>query len=98
MELSLAMQEDHGLSSRRACRVLGLSRSAPYYRPRRRNDAPVIEAISRHVTDNPGHGFGLLYDSFRAQRLPWGKSWLWRVYKQLKLNFPRRGKRRLPAR
>ncbi len=98
MELGLAMKQEHGLSMRRACRVLGLSTSAPYYRPRRRDDAPVIDAVSKHVTDNPGHGFGLLYDSFRADRQPWGKSWLWRVYKQLRLNLPRRGKRRLPAR
>ena len=86
------------MSMRRACRVLGMSTSAPYYRPRRPDDAPVIDAVSKHVTDNPGHGFGLLYDSFRADRQPWGKSWLWRVYKQLRLNLPRRGKRRLPAR
>jgi putative transposase len=98
MELGLAMKQEHGLSMRRACRVLGLSTSAPYYRPRGREDGPVIEAVSKHVADNPGHGFGLLYDSFRADRQPWGKSWLWRVYKQLKLNLPRRGKRRLPAR
>lgn len=98
MELGLAMKQEHGLSMRRVCRVLGLSRSAPYYRARPRNDGPVIEAVSKHVSDNPGHGFGLLYDSFRAGGLPWGKSWLWRVYKQLKLNLPRRGKRRLPAR
>lgn len=24
----------------------------------------------RHITDNPGHGFGLLYDSLRADRQP----------------------------
>jgi len=35
---------------------------------RRRDDAPVIEAVSKHAADNPGHGFGLLYDSFRADR------------------------------
>lgn len=98
MELGLAMKQEHGLSMRRACRLLGLSTSAPYYQPRGRDDAPVIEAISKHVADNPGHGFGLLYDCLRADRQPWGKSWLWRVYKQLKLNLPRRGKRRLPAR
>lgn len=68
----MAMQPEHGLSMRRVCRVLGLSRSAPYYRPRIRNDEPVIEAISRRVTDNPGHGFGLLYDSLCAARQPWG--------------------------
>jgi putative transposase len=70
---------------RSACRLLGLSTSAPYYQPRGRDDAPVIEAVSKHVADNP-------------DRLPWGKTWLWRVYTQLKLNLPRHGKHRLPAR
>jgi len=98
VELGLAMKEEHGLSMRRACRLLGLSTSAPYYQPRGRDDAPVIEAVSKHVSDNPGHGFGLLYDSFRADQQPWGKTWLWRVYTQLRLNLPRRGKRRLPER
>ncbi|WP_131326381.1 DDE-type integrase/transposase/recombinase [Comamonas thiooxydans] len=47
---------------------------------------------------NPRHGFGLLYASARYQEQPWGKTVLWRVYCQLKLNLPRRGKKRLPQR
>lgn len=98
MELLLAMQADHGLSARRCCRALGLSRSAPYYQPVVKDDGPVIEAISGYVTDNPGHGFGLLADTFRDEQAPWGKTRLWRVYRELKFNLPRRGKKRLPAR
>lgn len=91
------MQTDHGLSARRADRVLGLSRSARHYRPRVRDDGPLIAAIEAHLQDNPGHGFGLLFDG--ALRLQgWGKTRAWRVYTALKLNLPRRGKRRLPAR
>lgn len=98
MDLCLAMQTDHGLSARTACRALRLSRSAPYYRPRPRQDEPIIEAVSYHIADNPGHGFGLLYKTLRAAALPCGKTRLWRVYRELKLNRPRRGKKRLPAR
>jgi putative transposase len=98
VELSLAIQATHGLSARRSCRVLALSRSALYYRPRSRNDDAVIEAVSDHITDNPGHGFGLLYKTLQANRPPCGKTRLLRVYRELKLNQPRRGKRRLPAR
>jgi len=98
MELCLAMQADHGLTARAACRALRLSRSAAYYRPRPRNDAAVIEAVSHHIADNPGHGFGLLYKSLRANPSSCGKTRLWRVYCELKLNRPRRGKKRLPAR
>lgn len=97
MELSLAMQGDHGLSARRADRALALSRSARYYRPRVRDDGALIETMQAHLKENPGHGFGLLFDqSLHAKG--WGKTRAWRVYVSLRLNLPRRGKRRLPDR
>lgn len=98
MELCLAMQTRHGLSARRACRAVGLSRSAPYYRPRRPDDTAIIEVLTDYVRENPGHGFGLLYKTLRHKGQPWGKTRLWRVYRGLKFNLPRRGKRRLPDR
>lgn len=98
MTMSLAIQERYGLSNRRACRILQLSRSAAYYRPRVRDDASLVDAVSRHITDNPGHGFGLLYKTLRAGPSLCGKTRLWRVYCELKLNRPRRGKKRLPSR
>jgi len=91
------MQTDHGLSARRCDRSLSLSRSARHYRPRLRDDGPLMAAIEQHVKDNPGHGFGLLFgQALRPQGF--GKTRAWRVYVGLKLNIPRRGKRRLPAR
>ncbi|MGD9773075.1 transposase [Diaphorobacter sp.] len=47
---------------------------------------------------NPRHGFGLLHDSARHEGKPWGKTVLWRMHCELRLNLPRRGKKRLPAR
>ena len=55
------MQTEFGLSARRADRALSLSRSARHYRPRVRDDGPLIEAMQAHVQANPGHGFGLLF-------------------------------------
>ena len=91
------MQTDHGLSARRSDRVLALSRSARHYRPRLRDDGLLMAAIEQHVKDNPGHGFGLLFGQ-TLQPQGFGKTRAWRVYVDLKLNFPRRGKRRLPER
>lgn len=54
--------------------------------------------MQAYLSVNPRHGFGLLYGSFRFQSRPWGKTVLRRVYCQLNLNLPRRGKKRLPAR
>jgi putative transposase len=91
------MQTDHALSARRADRVLGLSRSARHYRPRPCNDGPVIDAIQKHLAVDPRHGFSLLF----GQTLKpggFGKTRSWRVYCALRLNLPRRSKRRLPER
>lgn len=98
MSMCLAMQTDHGVSLRRSLTALRLSRAAPYSKPRRRDDTPLIEAMTAYLADNPGQGFGLLYEAFRAKGHPWGKTRLWRLYCALKMNLPRRGKRRLPDR
>jgi len=83
---------------RQACGAVRLARSSLTYRPVARDDGAVIEAVLAYINRNPRHGFGLLYASFRAQQQPWGKTVLWRVYCELKLNLPRRGKKRLPER
>jgi putative transposase len=51
-----------------------------------------------YMARNPRHGFDLLVSSFKVARQPWGKTRLWRIYCELKLNLPRRGKKRLPER
>lgn len=91
------MQTDCGLSARRADRTLRLSRSARHYRPRTRDDGALIATMEAHLKDNPGHGFGLLFDQ-ALRPGGFGKTRSWRVYVALKLNLPRRGKRRLPDR
>jgi putative transposase len=69
-----------------------------HYRRAVRDDSAVIDAVTTYITARPRHGFGLLVDTFRDQRRPWGKTVLWRIYCQLNLNLPRRGKKRLPDR
>lgn len=60
----------------------------------------MITAIETFVDENPTLGFDKLYAFFHKQkaRFPWGKTRLLRVYRALRLNLPRRGKKRLPAR
>lgn len=91
------MQTDHDLRARRADRALSLSRSARYTLARPRDDVELIATMSAHVKENPGHGFGLLLNQALLPK-GFGKTRSWRVYVALKLNFPRRGKQRLPAR
>lgn len=49
------------LDTHSADRTLGPSRSSQHYIPRRRGDTALIEAIEAHLTNNPGHGSGLLF-------------------------------------
>jgi putative transposase len=90
------MVTDHGLSVREACRAARLARSAYYAPTVAKDDAPVIAAIEGYIGANQQHGFDKLYPVVR--RLGFGKTVLYRVYKALRLNKKRRGKRRVPAR
>jgi putative transposase len=90
------MVSEHDVSVRKACRAVRLTRSA-FYAPRRpRNDRPIVAAIQRYVEENPTQGFDKLYPALRGEGF--GKCRLYRVYRALRLNIKRRGKRRLPAR
>ena len=89
-----------GLPVQRACRAVGLGR-ATYYRPLvdcARRDAPVIAALTRLVAVKSRWGFWKCCDRLRLDGHPWNPKRLWRLYYQLRLNLPRRTKKRLPAR
>ena len=90
----------NGLPVQRACRAVGLGR-ATYYRPRvewARRDAPVIAALTTLVAAKSRWGFWKWCDRLRLDGHPWNHKRLWRVYRQLRLNLPRRTKKRLPLR
>lgn len=90
----------NGLPIQRACRAVGMGR-ATYYRPRvewARRDAPVIAALTTLVAEKSRWGFWKCYDRLRLDGQPWNHKRLWRVYCQLRLNLPRRTKKRLPVR
>jgi putative transposase len=88
----------HGVSQRAACHAVKLSRSMLMYRPVVKDDQPVIAAIERHLAAHPRDGFGLLYDTLSLAGRPCGKTRLWRVYFEMKLNVKWQGKKRLPDR
>lgn len=89
-----------GLPVQRACQAVGLSR-ATYYRPLvdwARRDAALIEALTMLGTTKPRWGFWKYVDRLRNTGHRWNHKRLWRVYCQLRLNLPRRTKKRVPAR
>lgn len=89
-----------GLPVQRACAAVGLGR-ATYYRPLvdwARRDAPVIAALTTLVAAKSRWGFWKCCDRLRLDGHLWNHKRMWRVYCQLRLNLPRRTKKRLPVR
>jgi putative transposase len=89
-----------GLPVLRACQAVALGR-ATYSRPRVewvRRDAPVMAALTALVATKSRWGFWKCVDRLRLDGHGWNHKRLWRVYCQLRLNLPRRTKKRLPTR
>jgi putative transposase len=61
-------------------------------------DRPVIEVLNELVARRPRWGFWKLYDRSRLDGQCINHKRLHRVYCAMKLNLPRRTKRRLPTR
>jgi putative transposase len=94
------MTAEHDLPIVRPCQVARLSRAA-YYKPgvdRMARDAEVITALQAIVVDEQRWGFWKCHDRLRAQGYGWNHKRVWRVYCQLRLNLPRRTRRRVPHR
>jgi putative transposase len=91
---------EHQLPVRHACRAVGLSRTAWYRRPADAavRDGAVIEALLALVDRHGRWGFWKCFDRLRLDGQPWNHKRVHRVYCALRLNLPRRAKRRVPHR
>ncbi len=92
--------QEHALSIVRACRIAGCSRTA-WYRPevdQAHRDEPVVAALLAVVDRHSRWGFWLCYDRLRALGHGWNWKRVYRVYKALRLNLKRRGKKRVLTR
>lgn len=76
---------------------MNLSRSVYHYQSIR-DDHAVIEKLQEMVEQRPTEGFWKMYYRIRKEGLVWNHKRIHRVYKVLKFNIRRKGKRRLPAR
>lgn len=88
------------MSVRRACRVARLPQRSWYRSPADAlaGDAEVIEALQAIIARHGRWGFWKCFRRLRLDGHGWNHKRVWRVYCQLKLNLPRRTKKRLPAR
>lgn len=92
------MVQEHGVSQRQACNALGVPRSSYQYKPKPRNDIPIIENLEALVAKHPAIGFWQSFFRLRRQGRTWNHKRVYRVYTSLHLNIRRRFKKRLPAR
>jgi putative transposase len=80
--------------------VAQLSRAA-YYRAGidwHARDMSVVQALNAVVNEHARWGFWKCFDRLRLDGRVWNHKRVWRVYRDLRLNLPRRTKRRLPMR
>lgn len=91
------LKTDHSISTVRACRIVGLSTSAAYYKSCK-DDSEVITKLQSLAEKHPTRGFGVYYGRIRNEGLIWNHKRVKRVYDLLKLNIRRKHKRRLPNR
>jgi len=88
---------EHQMPVVRACRAMRLARAA-WYRPPPDplvRDRLVIDALLAQVAVSPRWGFWKLYDRLHNLGYPWNPKRVYRVYCALRLNRPRRTKRRV---
>ena len=76
---------------------MDLSRSVYHYKSHR-DDRLVIDKLQSMAEQRPTEGFWKMYYRIRKEGVIWNHKRLHRVYKLLKFNIKRKGKRRLPAR
>jgi putative transposase len=99
-EVVAVLVGDHGVPVRRACQAVRLSRAA-YYRPpgsRLGRDLDVVGALNEVVARHARWGFWKCFYRLRRAGHWWNHKRVHRVYCALRLNLPRRTKRRLPTR
>jgi putative transposase len=85
------------VSVSRACKIVSLPRSQFYY-DSVKDDTLVIEALQDLAFKHPSYGFRKLFAYIRRSGKQWNHKRVYRIYKLLKLNKKRKGKRRLPVR
>lgn len=94
------MVQESRLSITRACQIAGLSRAAYYKRPTSaaQRDADVIDALNSIVSRHGRWGFWKCFTRLRLDGRNWNHKKVHRIYCEMKLNLPRRCKKRLTER
>lgn len=85
----------HGLSERRACRVLKLHRSVMRYQPLPRNDGPLRERLKALAEQYPRYGYLLLHALLKREGLVQNRKRTYRLYTELGLQVRTKRRKKL---
>lgn len=92
------LTKEEQLSNRKACQLIGLSRTTYQYKRKAKDDSEVQEALTALTTKHPAIGFWQCCYRLWNKGCPWNHKRIYRVYTDMKLNIRRRAKKRLPER
>lgn len=88
----------HGLSQRRACRLVGLSRTVARYQPQRASDAALRDRLKTLARQYPRYGYLMLHSLLAAEDLVVNRKRTYRLYREegLQVRTKRRKKLKRP--
>jgi putative transposase len=87
--------EEHEVSVNRACKLIGIHKSANYYKGVK-DDTELIVKLQELAHTMPSRGLDEFVGRLRSMGYRWNRKRIYRVYKELKLNKRKKIRRRLP--
>ena len=92
------LMSEMGLSERRACRIVGLSRSVQQYRPLLKDDEAAIKRMKELASENRRYGYLRLHAMLRREGLVVNHKRTYRLYTEQGLQVRTKKRRKLPRR
>ena len=86
------------LSNRKACRLMGISRTTYQYKAKSKDDSELQTALTELTDKHAAIGYWQCCHRLWNKGYTWNHKRIYRVYTDMKLNIRRRAKKRLPER
>jgi putative transposase len=96
-EVAGYLQQQHGLSQRKAASLVGSAASVLRYRSKRANDSPTIERLRELAAERSRFGYRRLHVLLRREELVLNIKKTHRLYRDAKLNLRTKKRRRITS-
>lgn len=91
-------RQRHHMSERKACQIIGISRSAYRYQRKRPNDLEIRKNLKELAEKRPRWGFGKMRDYLKNKGYGWNHKRIRRIYREMGLNIRIKPRKRMPVR